>query len=134
MLKRLRFLEEVGMRGLGAFEMAQMKHRDARIFAMCQHLRSAIDIWEQIASEPFQAPEKAAPEPVPVVQPPPPPVLPPEKLTYSLKEAASAIGVGKSTLYKALSDGRLTAVKLGNRTLIPAEALRAWMSTWPRRG
>lgn len=122
------------MRGLGAFQMAQMKHRDARIFAMCQHLRSAIDIWEQIASEPYKAPRKEAPQPAPIIAPPPPPVPPQEKLTYSLKEAAAAIGVGKSTLYKALSDKRLTAVKLGNRTLIPADALRAWMSTWPRRG
>lgn len=121
------------MRGLGAFQMAQMKHRDARIFAMCQHLRSAIDIWEQIASEPFQEPEKVAVEPPPVVQPSPPPALPPEKLTYSLKEAAAALGVGKSTLYKALSDGALSALKLGNRTLIPADSLGAWMNSWPRR-
>jgi excisionase family DNA binding protein len=121
------------MRGLGAFQMAQMKHRDARIFAMCQHLRSAIDIWEQIASEPFKEPEK------PVMEPPPPavrppPELPPEKLTYSLKEAAAALGVGRSTLYKALTEGALSAVKLGNRTLIRGEALRGWMNSWPQRG
>jgi excisionase family DNA binding protein len=120
------------MRGMGAFQMAQMKHRDARIFAMCQHLRSAIDIWEQIASEPFKEPEKPIVEPAPVIRAPPP-ELPQEKLTYTIKEAAAALGVGKSTLYKALSEGALTAVKLGNRTLIPAEALRAWMNSWPRR-
>lgn len=101
---------------------------------MCQHLRSAIDIWEQIASEPFKEPEKSALEPPQVIQASPPPELPQEKLTYSLKEAAAALGVGKSTLYKALSDGALSAVKLGNRTLIPADSLRAWMNSWPRRG
>lgn len=122
------------MRGLGAFQMAQMKHRDARVFAMCQHLKSAIEIWEQIASEPYKAPERPEPEPTRVVEAlPPPPPLPIEKLTYSLKEASAALGVGKTTLYKALADGALTAVKLGNRTLIPAESLRAWMASWPRR-
>ena len=52
------------MRGLGAFQMAQMKHRDARVFMLCQHLRAAIDVLEQIASEPFQPPPKAKPETV----------------------------------------------------------------------
>jgi hypothetical protein len=36
-----------------------MKQRDARIFALCQHLRSAIDILEQIASQPYQPPHAA---------------------------------------------------------------------------
>jgi hypothetical protein len=52
------------MRGLGAFQMAQMKHRDARVFALCQHLRSAIDTLEQIAAESYRPPEKPAPAPV----------------------------------------------------------------------
>ena len=60
-------------------------------------------------------------------------MLPVEKLTYTVKEAAAALGVGKSGLYKAMAEGKLVAVKLGNRTLIPADALRAWMGTWPRR-
>ena len=45
------------MRGLGAFQAAQMKARDARILALCQHLRAAIDLFEQIAGEPFKTPE-----------------------------------------------------------------------------
>lgn len=60
------------MRGMGAFRMAQMKHRDARVFALCRHLRSAIDIFEQIAAEPYRPPEKPALAPVsqPVALPP----------------------------------------------------------------
>jgi len=118
------------MRGMGAFQMAQMKHRDARVFAFCQHLRLAIDIFEQIAAEPYRPPEKPAPEPAsqPVAPPREPP---PEKLAFTLKEGSAALGVGRTTLYAAIADGRLAAVKLGQRTLIPAEALRLWLASLP---
>lgn len=118
------------MRGLNAFQMAQMKHRDARVFMLCQHLRAAIDVLEQIASEPFHPPHKTKHEAAGVVQSPPP-EFPREKLTYTVKEAAVAIGVSKSTIYKAFAAGNLSAIKLGNRTLIPADALRAWMQGMP---
>lgn len=121
------------MRGLGAFQMAQMKHRDARVLQFYRHLRSAIDILELIALEPYQPPEKAPPEPVVTSAPAPPPDVPREKLTFTLKEAAQALGVSKSTLYKALAEGKLSAIKLGNRTLIPADALRAWLNAMPTR-
>lgn len=119
------------MRGMGAFQMAQMKHRDARVFALCQHLRSAIDIFEEIAAEPYRLPEKPAPAPVPQPVAAPPRELPPEKLTFTMKEASVALGVGKTTLYAAIAEGRLAAVKLGNRTLIPADSLRAWLASLP---
>ena len=121
------------MRGLSAFQMAQMKHRDARVFALCQHLRAAIDVLEQIASEPFQPPRKTAPD-APSVTPAPPPEIPPEKLTYTMKEAAAALGVGRTTLWRAISDGKLAALKLGSRTLIPADALPQWVASMPSRG
>lgn len=119
------------MRGMGAFQMAQMKHRDARVFALCHHLRSAIDIFEQIAAEPYRLPEKPAPAPVPQPVAPPPREFSPEKLTFTMKEASVALGVGKTTLYAAIAEGRLAAVKLGNRTLIPADSLRAWLASLP---
>ncbi|MGD9816385.1 MAG: helix-turn-helix domain-containing protein [Hyphomonadaceae bacterium] len=87
---------------------------------------------ELIALEPYQPPQKPAPEPE-VMPPPPPPEVPAEKLAFTLKEAATALGVSKSTLYKALADGKLSAIKLGNRTLIPAEALKAWIASMPTR-
>ena len=119
------------VRGLGAFQIAQMKHRDARVFMLCQHLRAAIDVLEQIASEPYRPPEKAVPDRV--MEPVPPPTNSSEKITYTIKEAALAIGVGKTTIYKALADGKLTAVKLGSRTLIASEDLRQWVATMPPR-
>ena len=119
------------MRGLNAFQMAQMKHRDARVFALCQHLRAAIDVLEQIASEPFQPPRKTAPD-APSLTPAPPPGIPPEKLAYTVKEAAAVLGIGRTTLWQAISDGRLVALKVGSRTLIPADTLRQWFASMPR--
>jgi excisionase family DNA binding protein len=120
------------MRGLGDFQRAQMKHRDARVNAMAQHLRAAIDLWKEIQQYPFKKEERSDPPPPPA----PPPVvktLPPEKLAYGAKEAASAHGIGRTTLWRAIKDGKLPAVKLGNRTLIKTEALQAWLSAGDER-
>lgn len=78
------------MRGMGDFQRAQMKHRDTRVSPMAQHLRAAIDLWEDIQLHPFRKAEPAEPPPPP---PAPPPVmsLPSEKLAYGIKEAASAL-------------------------------------------
>ena len=121
------------MRGMGAFQMAQMKHRDARVHAMFSHLKHALEIMEQIASEPFQPPQKETVEP----PPPPPPAKPfeppPEKLAYTIKELAAGLGIGKTTIYATLKDGELQAVKLGNRTLIMADVVREWVRSLPAR-
>jgi excisionase family DNA binding protein len=58
---------------------------------------------------------------------------PPEKLAYTIKELATGLGIGKTTIYAALKDGTLTAVKLGNRTLIMAEVVREWVRSMPKR-
>lgn len=115
------------MRGMGDFQRVQMKHRDARVSAMAQHLRAAVDLWEEIQLYPFKKVEPAEPPPPP---PAPPPViaLPSEKLAYGIKEAASALGVSKTTIWRAMKEGKLSAVKVGNRTLIKTDALQAWLS------
>jgi len=125
------------MRGLGAFQMAQMKHRDARVSAMAQHLRQAIDLWEEIQHFPFEKPEQASKAKAEELGPPPSPPTPkelaPTKLTYTLKEAAAAIGIGRSTLHKAIAEGRLEAIKLGNRTLIQSDELHRWLNALPKK-
>ena len=47
------------------------------------------------------------------------------RLSYGVKEAAALIGLGRSTLYEMMSAGTLRFVKVGNRRLIPADALMA---------
>lgn len=51
-----------------------------------------------------------------------------DKIAYSVPEAAAAIGVGKSTVWKLIQEKRLPIVKLGARTLIRREALEALLA------
>ena len=51
----------------------------------------------------------------------------PPKIGYSIREAVAATSLSRSTIYKMLSDPAcpLKAVRVGGRTIIPAEALHA---------
>ena len=48
-----------------------------------------------------------------------------EPLAYSIREACRASSLGRTTLYAHIAAGRLKAVRIGGRTVIPAESLRA---------
>ncbi|MDZ4064491.1 MAG: helix-turn-helix domain-containing protein [Coriobacteriia bacterium] len=48
---------------------------------------------------------------------------------YPLMEAAEQLGVGRSKVYELIGSGALHAVKIGARTLIPAESLNAYVSS-----
>jgi len=45
-------------------------------------------------------------------------------LTYSVAEAARALGVGRNTVYELIRTGQLPHIKLGRRLLISRAALR----------
>lgn len=49
----------------------------------------------------------------------------PPKIGYSIREASAATSLSKSSLYNYLASGRLRAVRVGGRTIIPADALLA---------
>ena len=49
----------------------------------------------------------------------------PPKLGFSIREACHASSLGRSTIYSHIAAGRLRAVRVGGRTIIPAEALHA---------
>lgn len=40
------------------------------------------------------------------------------RLSYTVSQAVAASGIGRTTLYSLMASGRLSYVKLGNRTLI----------------
>ncbi|MEM1381140.1 MAG: excisionase family DNA-binding protein [Pseudomonadota bacterium] len=44
-------------------------------------------------------------------------------LAVSLDEAAKALSIGRTTLYKLIGNGRLKTVKLGSRRLVIASPL-----------
>lgn len=54
--------------------------------------------------------------------------LTPRKLAYSIREACAASSLSRTTIYGHISSGRLRAVRVGGRTVIPAEALEALVS------
>lgn len=54
------------------------------------------------------------------------------KRAYSIREVCSLTGLGRSSVYMALNTGKLSALKSGRRTVIPAEAVDAWMASLPR--
>lgn len=49
-------------------------------------------------------------------------------LAYSLKDACAVSSLGRTTLYSHINSGRLKAIRVGGRTLIPAESLRSLLS------
>lgn len=50
-----------------------------------------------------------------------------ERLTYSVSEAAEAIGISRSKLYTLLARGELRSVRVGRRTLIPVQAVHEFL-------
>lgn len=47
-----------------------------------------------------------------------------EPLAVSINDTAKALGIGRTSIYAMLADGRLESFKLGRRTLIRAESIR----------
>lgn len=45
------------------------------------------------------------------------------RLAFGVEEAAAALCVGKSTVWRWIHDGRVKTIKLGGRTLIRREEL-----------
>lgn len=43
-----------------------------------------------------------------------------EKKTYRIREIVEATGLGRTTIYKLISEGELRKIKVGASTLIPA--------------
>ena len=67
----------------------------------------------------------------------PPDVRPPpqEKIAFTIAEAIGASGIGRTTLYALMKTGELRAIKLGRKTLIPAQGLYDFLSRLPvKRG
>ncbi len=48
-----------------------------------------------------------------------------EPLTVTVSDALRATGLGKTKLYELIGAGRLSAVKVGRRTLVKTDSIRA---------
>ena len=48
-----------------------------------------------------------------------------KRKAYRVKEVATVLGIGRSTIYKLIGTGELNRVKIGASALIPAEDVDA---------
>ena len=46
-----------------------------------------------------------------------------EKKTYTVPEAAEALGIGRNAAYEAARTGQLPTIRIGKRILVPVVAL-----------
>jgi excisionase family DNA binding protein len=81
-----------------------------------------VDVEEVTVRKPGR-PRKAVPDPE-VTSPLPPPAPSVQQVAYSVPQAALALGISKTSVWKLIKEGDLPAVKLGRRTLIPTGALQ----------
>lgn len=68
-----------------------------------------------------------------MIAPPPSRVSTPQRIAYSVDEVAKATGLGRTTLYSFIKQGRLPVVKLGKRTLIRNDDLQRFLTPEPVR-
>jgi excisionase family DNA binding protein len=47
-----------------------------------------------------------------------------EPLALTINDACKAIGIGRTSLYELIRQGRLKTIKVAGRTLVPMAALR----------
>jgi excisionase family DNA binding protein len=52
-------------------------------------------------------------------------------LAYRISELGPLIGVGRSTIYRLIGEGRLRAMKIGHRTVICGESVRRFLGELP---
>jgi len=50
-----------------------------------------------------------------------------QKFAYSIAEFCELVSLGRSRVFEEIRDKRLQIVKVGRRTLIPAQAVTAWL-------
>ena len=56
-----------------------------------------------------------------------------EKRTYTVPEAAEALGIGRNAAYEAARTGQLPTIRIGKRILVPVAALERMLSVEQRK-
>ena len=59
---------------------------------------------------------------------------PVQRLTYSVDEAAEALGISRASAYEAIKKGEIPFVKIGKRILIPKTRLNDLLKLWESSG
>ena len=50
------------------------------------------------------------------------------RVLHSVEEAASILSVGRTSLYALIDSGELQRVKIGRRSLVPADSIAAYVA------
>jgi excisionase family DNA binding protein len=50
-----------------------------------------------------------------------------DKLSYTIREAKAALGIGETNLRKQIRSGRLAVVRIGRKYLIPRSEIEGWL-------
>ncbi len=51
----------------------------------------------------------------------------PDRMLLPPREAAATLGIGRDATYRLIREGRLPAIAVGRRILIPVSALASWV-------
>jgi excisionase family DNA binding protein len=51
-----------------------------------------------------------------------------EKLTVTVEQAATALGIGRNLAYRMVASGEIPSLRMGRRIVIPRAALESQMS------
>jgi excisionase family DNA binding protein len=57
-----------------------------------------------------------------------------DKLTLTVEEAASALGIGRNSAYEAVRNGDVPSIRIGKRLLVPRAALDRLLAEAGRAG
>ena len=68
---------------------------------------------------------KPQPEPARTVPPPKPE---PHPLAYCVEDVARALGIGRTYVFHLIKEGKLRAVKIGRRTVVPVLEVEAFLA------
>lgn len=58
----------------------------------------------------------------------------PQRIAHSVDETVQISGTSRTSVYEAIRSGELKAKKLGRRTLVLDDDLRAWLASLPSFG
>ena len=114
---------------LNLSELAERRARNVREEAMMWDIlgrdlkREAKRRQERALNKPVQ-PKMPPPEEVPVLE---------DRLYLRIKEARKIMGIGNTSIYKEINEGRLPVKKHGKVNLIAVKDIHAWFEALPEK-
>jgi excisionase family DNA binding protein len=116
-----------------------LHHLSALAARRAMNIREEAQLWDILSRDLKRAAQeqeelKAVPKPArPKVEPPAETSVLEDRLYVRVKEAQKIMGLGRSSLYKEIAEGRLPIRKAGRKTMIAMSDIHAWFAALPPR-